>query len=104
MRSSWLSLYTGLDLTVPSVRPVDRLLTQCRVPQSAIICVLVHTFVFFPFLKIFIYLFLETGKEGEREGEKHDVGEKQRSVASLTPPARDLAHNPGMCPDREANL
>ena len=36
--------------------------------------------------------------EGEREGEKHE------SVASHTPPTRDLAHNPGICPDQESNL
>ena len=29
--------------------------------------------------------------------------EKQHSVASHMPPAGDLAHNPGMCPDRESN-
>ena len=31
-------------------------------------------------------------------GEKH-----QGVVASHVPPARDLAHNPGMCPDWELN-
>ena len=35
--------------------------------------------------------------EGEREGEKH------QSAASCTPPARDLAGNPGMCPDQKPN-
>ena len=41
-----------------------------------------------------MYLFLEREREGEREGEKrHSV------VASHAPPAGDLAHNPGMCPD-----
>ena len=33
-----------------------------------------------------------------REGEKH-----QCMAASHTPPTGDLAHNPGMCPDRESN-
>ena len=54
------------------------------------------------FLKIifkdFIYLFLERGREGEREGEKH-----QCVVASHVPPTGDLARNPGMCPDWEPN-
>ena len=45
-----------------------------------------------------IYLFLERGKEGERQGEKH-----QCVVASHTPPTGDLAHNPGMHPDWESN-
>ena len=44
-----------------------------------------------PFLKRF-YLFLERGREGEREGEKH-----QCVVASCMTPSGDLAHNPGMC-------
>ena len=45
------------------------------------------------FNKYFIYLFLERGREGEREGEKH-----QCVVASGAPPTEDLAHNPGMYP------
>ena len=36
--------------------------------------------------------------EGEGKGEKY-----QCVVASCTPPTRDLAHNPGMCPDWESN-
>ena len=47
--------------------------------------------------KIF-YLFLEKGKEGEREGEK-----QQCVVASCTPPTGDLALNPGLCRDWESN-
>ena len=44
------------------------------------------------------YLFLERGREGEREGEKHHC-----VVASHTPPIGDLALNSGMCPDWESN-
>ena len=51
----------------------------------------------YTFLKGF-YLFLERGREGEREGEKHRC-----VVASCTPPTRDLALNPDMCPDWELN-
>ena len=51
----------------------------------------------FHFLKDFIY-FRERGKEGGREGEKH-----QCVVASHMPPTGDLAHNPGTCPDWESN-
>ena len=50
------------------------------------------------FKKDFIYLFLERGREGEREGEKH-----QCVFASHMPPTGDLARNPGMCPDSESN-
>ena len=46
----------------------------------------------------FIYLFLERGREGEREGEKH-----QCVVAALAPPTGDLAFNPGVCLDWELN-
>ena len=42
---------------------------------------------------VLIYFFLERGREGEREGEKH-----QCVVASHTPSTEDLARNPGMCP------
>ena len=45
-----------------------------------------------------IYLFLERGREGEREGEKH-----QCVVVFQAPATGDLAHNPGICPDWELN-
>ena len=48
---------------------------------------------------LFIYLFLERGREGDREGEKH-----QCVVASHAPPTGDLARNPGIFPDWESNL
>ena len=50
------------------------------------------------FLYDFIYLFLERGREGEREEEKH-----QCVVASHAPPTGVLAHNPGMWSDWELN-
>ena len=49
-------------------------------------------------LKILFIYFRHRGSKGEREGEKH-----QGVVASHTPPARDLACNPGMWPDWESN-
>ena len=45
-----------------------------------------------------MYLFLETRREGEREGEKH-----QCVVASWAASTGDLAHNTGLCPDWELN-
>ena len=48
----------------------------------------------FYFLKDFIYLFLERGREGEKEEEKH-----QFVVASHMAPLGD----PGTCPDWELN-
>ena len=49
------------------------------------------------FKVLFIYLFLERGREGER-------GEKlQFVVASRATPTGDLARHPGMCPDWESN-
>ena len=50
------------------------------------------------YFKDFIYLFLERGREEEREGEEY-----QGVVASHMAPTGDLAHNPGMCPDWESN-
>ena len=48
--------------------------------------------------KDFIYLFLERGREGEREREKY-----QCVVASHMPLAGDLSSNLGMYPDWELN-
>ena len=50
------------------------------------------------FLSFYLFIFRERGREGEREGEKH-----QRVAASHVPPSGDLARNPGMCPDWESN-
>ena len=54
-----------------------------------------------PLLKRF-YLFLERGREGERE-RNINVLEMHRSVAFCMVPTGALAHNPGMCPDWELN-
>ncbi|KAF6075115.1 hypothetical protein HJG60_009512 [Phyllostomus discolor] len=55
-------------------------------------------FFFLFFLKIFILsIFRERGREGESEGEKHQL------VASHTPRNGDLARNPGVCPDQKLN-
>ena len=51
------------------------------------ICFLKSVFIYF--LKF--YLFRERGREGEREGEKH-----QRVVAFHEVLTGDLAHNPGI--------
>ena len=48
----------------------------------------------YSFLRFYLFIFRERGKERERGGEKHQL------VASRTPATRDLAHNPGMCPDQ----
>ena len=50
------------------------------------------------FFRFFKKNFIERGKEGEREGLKH-----QCVVASHMAPTGDLAHHPVMCPDWESN-
>ena len=51
--------------------------------------------VFFLFVfRFYLFIFREKGREGEREGEKH-----QCVVASHVAPTGNLAYNPGMCPD-----
>ena len=50
------------------------------------------------FKRFYLFICRERGREGEREGEKH-----QCLVASCMPPTGDLAHNPGICPDWELN-
>ena len=54
---------------------------------------LAYWFFLKKFFKDFIYLFLERGTEGQREGEKQLC-----VVASHMPATADLACNPGMCP------
>ena len=50
------------------------------------------------FLRFYLLIFRERGREGEREGEIH-----QCVVASGMPPTGDRACNPSMCPDWESN-
>ena len=50
------------------------------------------------FLRFYLFIFRERGRERERKGEKHHC-----VVASYMPPTGDLACNPGMCPDGELN-
>ena len=50
------------------------------------------------FIIFYSFIFRESGKEGERMGEKH-----QCVVASHAPPTGDLAHNPGTCPYWESH-
>ena len=44
----------------------------------------------------YLFIFRESGREGEREGEKH-----QCVVTPRVPLTGGLARNPGMCPDWE---
>ena len=59
---------------------------------------LIYAFIGWFFFKDFIYLFLERGREGEREEEKH-----QCVITFHVPPTGDLARNPGMCPAWESS-
>ena len=77
---------------------------RCYIVNIAILPTLIYRFnaisikisnVFFK--KILFIYFRERGREGEREGEKH-----QCVVASHMPRTGDLAYNPGMCPDWES--
>ena len=56
-----------------------------------------NAYFLFIFLKS-LFIFREREREGEREGEKH-----KHVVVPHTPPTRDLAYNPGMCPEWESN-
>ena len=51
---------------------------------------------FFFFLRFYLFIFRERERKREREGEKH-----QCVVASCVLRTGDLAHNPGLCPDRQ---
>ena len=52
----------------------------------------------------FKILFLEVGREEERGRETRMYKRKIDWLPFSIPPVRDLASNPGMCPDQEANL
>ena len=91
--------FNSLDLHVPHGSSGPRVTMRSR----DISFFFLTNKVFTPFLKKnVLYLFLErvegTEKERERKKEKHHC-----VVASCTPPIRDLARNPGMCPDLESN-
>ena len=76
-----------------TVKTWATLSTFCR---SSVIMGCVTGTIYF---KDFIYLFiLERGREGEREGEKH-----QHAVAYRTPPTGDLVRKPDICPHWESN-
>ena len=53
--------------------------------------------IFVGFLRLYLFAFRQRGREGE-------IRKHQCVVASHAPPSRDLACNPGMCPDWESNL
>ena len=50
------------------------------------------------FLRFYLFIFRQRGREGERKGEKHHC-----VVASHAPPTGDLACNPVMCTDWGSN-
>ena len=59
-------------------------------------------FFFFYFLQDFIYLFLKIGEGGRKRRREINVQDIHQLVSSCMPPAGDLTHNPGMCPDWES--
>ena len=52
----------------------------------------------FIYLRFYLFMFRQRGRDGEREGKKH-----QCVVASRVPPTGDLDCKTGMCPDWELN-
>ena len=60
-------------------------------------------FVSFFFKKDFIYLFLEREERKEKRGREASMCKRNWLVASCMLRTRDLAHNPGMYPDRGLN-
>ena len=60
-------------------------------------CLPQHTFFFFFCLSKILFIFRERGREGERQGEKHQCM-RERFIGCLS-----HSCNPGMCPDRESH-
>ena len=67
-------------------------------PTSDIFSFCLFGFSFLLFLRFYLFIFRQRGREGEREGKKY-----QCVVVSRAPHIEDLACNPGMCPDWESN-
>ena len=87
------SYYSNLFSTIISTHPI-----KVALPASHSLCLFKKCF-----FKI-INLFLERYEEREKKKERNiDVREIRRLVASHMTRIRDLAHNPGMCPDWEWN-
>ena len=89
-----------------SIRDLKISFAFCKLSASILIWPLHHknseirkipllniSFIFEDF--IYLFIFRQRGKEGEREGEKHQC------VVDSCVPTGDLAHNPGMHPDWE---
>ena len=94
----------GMGLSLPDVHVQGiaehaTCFTECDVFKVLPCCSLCQTLFFFLFLRFYLFIFRERGREGERRREKHQCV----VVASCTPPTGDLAHNPGVCPDWELN-
>ena len=94
--------YACLTLFFKFALPIGRgekIRTKVNGKDQAFVLTLYQSPLFFSlFKRFYLFIFRERGREGEREGEKH-----QCVVASWAPPPGDLACNPGMCPDRESN-
>ena len=68
-----------------------------RIVFTFFVCLLLGFFFYF-FKTFYLFIFRERGREGEREGKKH-----QCVVASHMAPTGDLPCNPGMYPDWKSN-
>ena len=94
----YIVLCTGAWLN-PEAEQVWDTQEQSPFLSAALLSSCNHIETSFLFLfKILFIVCLDRGREGEREGEKH-----QCVVASHASPTGDLACKPGMCPDWESN-
>ena len=79
-------------------------LLQSLLPNVPIQRSILNWYIAINFFFFFRILLSEKGEGKERERERNiHVKEKHQLAASRTPPTRDLALNPGMCPDWEWN-
>ena len=112
----WISilktyLESGWSLLIPSPKTLayteknqQSLGSQAEPHNLGYFLIFFFKIVFIYFYFLTLCLFLERGEGREKDRESNiDVWGKHWSVASHTPPARDLALNPGMCLNRESN-
>ena len=59
-------------------------------------------FTLYHFQSLYMLSFRERGERRKKE-RKRDIDVWEKHIDRFTPPAGDLVHNPGMCPDQELN-
>ena len=94
-----ISLYT---LEIKPLSDVSLVKMFSHTVGSLFVLLMVSLAVQMLFKRFYFFIFWERGRRKKEKERNIHVQEKHQLVASCTPPTRDLAHNLGMCPDKES--